>query len=198
MFAPRQGIPRLASPRATAAQAGSSAAREGSEADMVLGIDPGLTRCGYAVVRTAATPELVSLGVLTSSANDELPQRLAQLHADLERIFDEFSPSAVAVERVFFQHNTRTAMSVGQASGIVLAMAAARGCRVVQYTPSQVKNAVAGHGSADKLAMQRMVQLRFGLRALPTPADAADAAALALCHLATEPFARSVAGATAR
>ncbi|MFM8507712.1 MAG: crossover junction endodeoxyribonuclease RuvC, partial [Actinomycetota bacterium] len=102
------------------------------------------------------------------------------------------------VERVFFQHNTRTAMSVGQASGIVLAMAASRGCRVVQYTPSQVKNAVAGDGAADKLAMQRMVQLRFGLRTLPAPADAADAAALALCHLATEPFARSVAGAIAR
>ncbi|MFM7890289.1 MAG: crossover junction endodeoxyribonuclease RuvC [Actinomycetota bacterium] len=116
----------------------------------------------------------------------------------MEHLFDEYSPSAVAVERVFFQHNTRTAMSVGQASGIVLAMAASRGCRVVQYTPSQVKNAVAGDGAADKLAMQRMVQLRFGLRTLPTPADAADAAALALCHLATEPFARSVAGAIAR
>jgi crossover junction endodeoxyribonuclease RuvC len=102
------------------------------------------------------------------------------------------------VERVFFQHNTRTAMSVGQASGVVLALAASRGCRVVQYTPTQVKNAVAGFGAASKEEIQRMVQLRCGLRTLPTPADAADAAALALCHIATEPFARSVAGAMAR
>jgi len=191
MFAPRPGTPR-------AANRASGAAPEGGPDGLVLGIDPGLTRCGYAIVRPGATPQLVSLGVLTSSAHDELPQRLAQLHADMDHLFDEYSPSAVAVERVFFQHNTRTAMSVGQASGIVLAMAASHGCRVVQYTPSQVKNAVAGDGAADKLAMQRMVQLRFGLRSLPTPPDAADAAALALCHLATEPFARSVAGAIAR
>ena len=191
MFAPRPGTPRAATPKA-------GAASDESVDGVVLGIDPGLTRCGYAIVQPGTTPRLVSLGVLTSSHHDDLPQRLAQLHADLERLFDEFSPSAVAVERVFFQHNTRTAMSVGQASGIVLAMAATRGCRVAQYTPSQVKAAVAGDGAADKIAMQRMVQLRFGLRTLPTPADAADAAALALCHLATEPFARSVAGAMAR
>lgn len=165
---------------------------------MVLGIDPGLTRCGYAVVGVDTPPALLAMGVITTPTADDLPHRLARLQADLAEIFDQYSPSAVAVERVFFQHNTRTAMSVGQASGIVLAMAASRGCRVVQYTPSQVKNAVAGDGAADKLAMQRMVQLRFGLRTLPTPADAADAAALALCHLATEPFARSVAGAIAR
>lgn len=165
---------------------------------VVLGIDPGLTRCGYAVVRATHTPELLALGVVTTPAGDELPDRLARLQADITQIFDEYSPSAVAVERVFFQHNTRTAMSVGQASGIVLALAAARGCEVAQYTPSQVKNAVAGDGAADKLAMQRMVQLRFGLKSLPTPADAADAAALAVCHIAMSPFARSVAGAMVR
>ena len=185
MFAPQQGSN-------TVRQAVTEAS------DLVLGIDPGLTRCGFAVVRPDAQPELVSLGVLATPASDELPSRLAHLQRDLEALFDEYAPAAVAVERVFFQHNTRTAMSVGQASGIVLAMAATRGCRVVQYTPSQVKAAVAGDGAADKIAMQRMVQLRFGLRTLPTPADAADAAALALCHLATEPFARSVAGAMAR
>jgi len=165
---------------------------------VVLGIDPGLTRCGYAVVQAENRPELVAMGVVTTPASDPLPQRLARLQADLTEIFDQYAPTAVAVERVFFQHNTRTAMSVGQASGIVLAMAAARGCDVAQYTPSQVKNAVAGDGAADKLAMQRMVQLRFGLKTLPTPADAADAAALAVCHIAISPFARSVAGAMAR
>jgi len=165
---------------------------------VVLGIDPGLTRCGYALVRPGVSPTLLTMGVLTSAASDELPSRLAHIQADLVALFDEFSPTAVAVERVFFQHNTRTAMSVGQVSGVVLALAAARGCRVVQYTPTQVKSAVAGFGAADKAEMQRMVQLRFGLRTLPTPADAADAAALALCHIATEPFARSVAGAMAQ
>lgn len=165
---------------------------------MVLGIDPGLTRCGYAVVRADSSPELMSMGVISTPAGDELPQRLARLQADLSELFDQFDPSDVAVERVFFQHNTRTAMSVGQASGIVLAMAAARGCEVAQYTPTQVKNAVAGFGAAGKDEMQRMVQLRFGLKTLPTPADAADAAALAVCHLAVAPFARSVAGAMAR
>jgi crossover junction endodeoxyribonuclease RuvC len=165
---------------------------------VVLGIDPGLTRCGYALVHPGTPPTLLTMGVLTSPASDELPSRLAHIQADLVALFDEFSPTAVAVERVFFQHNTRTAMSVGQVSGVVLALAAARGCRVVQYTPTQVKSAVAGFGAADKAEMQRMVQLRFGLRTLPTPADAADAAALALCHIATEPFARSVAGAMAQ
>jgi crossover junction endodeoxyribonuclease RuvC len=174
--------------------AGSEPTRGG----VVLGIDPGLTRCGYAVVSAGVSPILVSMGVITTPATDELPQRLARLQADLVEIFDEFAPSAVAVERVFFQHNTRTAMSVGQASGVVLAMAAARGCEVAQYTPSQVKNAVAGDGAADKLAMQRMVQMRFGLQSLPTPADAADAAALAVCHIAIAPFSRSVAGAMSR
>lgn len=184
MFAPRKGTN----------EASSHAASPG----VVLGIDPGLTRCGYAVVQPGLQPSLLALGVLTTPAADELPDRLARLHHDLTALLDEFGPTAVAVERVFFQHNTRTAMSVGQASGVVLALAASRGCRVVQYTPTQVKNAVAGFGAASKEEMQRMVQLRCGLRTLPTPADAADAAALALCHIATEPFARSVAGALTR
>ncbi len=188
MFAPHQG---------------SNDARQGNQsAGLVLGIDPGLTRCGYAIVQpgahATAQPALHSLGVLTTSPAEELPLRLAHLQTDLLALFDEFSPTAVAVERVFFQHNTRTAMSVAQVSGVVLAMAALRGCRVVQYTPTQVKSAVAGFGAASKDDIARMVQLRFGLRTLPTPADAADAAALALCHIATEPFARSVAGARAR
>lgn len=186
MFAPRKG------PQARP----TTDHRDGVvAAPIVVGIDPGLTRCGYAVVREGAQPELVSLGVLSTPAADELPARLASLQRDLESLFDEFSPAAVAVERVFFQHNTRTAMSVGQASGIVLALAASRGCEVAQYTPTQVKNTVAGWGSADKSAVARMVQMRFGLRTEPKPADAADAAALALCHLATQPFTRSVASA---
>ncbi len=97
----------------------------------------------------------------------------------------------MAVEQVFFQVNVRTAMSVGQASGLALAEAALAGCEVIQYTPNQVKDAVAGWGGADKIQVQKMVQSRLGLSALPKPADAADAAALALCHLAMSPIGRT-------
>ncbi|MFM8946396.1 MAG: crossover junction endodeoxyribonuclease RuvC [Actinomycetota bacterium] len=163
----------------------------------ILGIDPGLTRCGYAVVDSdgSGRTRAVSLGVLRSSPQDELPIRLAQLQADLRSLFDEFQPSDVAVERVFFQANVRTAMSVGQASGLVLAEAATRGCVVAQYTPPQVKETVAGWGGAGKAEIQRMVQIRLGLSTVPKPADAADAVALALCHLAVSPSSSRVAAA---
>ncbi|MDX2379876.1 MAG: crossover junction endodeoxyribonuclease RuvC [Acidimicrobiia bacterium] len=168
----------------------------------VLGIDPGLTRCGYAVVDgrgpTAATA--VSLGVIRTPASDPLPQRLAALRREFESLISEYRPDVVAVEQVFFQVNVRTAMSVGQASGLALAEAAIAGCEVIQYTPNQVKDAVAGWGGADKRQVQKMVQVRLKLNSLPKPADAADAAALALCHLAMSPIgrqARAVAGGTA-
>lgn len=187
MFAPRRGSNNAVPDAPTPA-----------DVPLVVGIDPGLTRCGYAVVQPGAKPILRALGVLTTPASDDLPERLARLQSDLVDLFDEFAPRAVAVERVFFQHNTRTAMGVAQVSGVVMALAASRGCAVVQYTPTEVKNAVAGFGGADKAAIARMVQIRCGLGTLPTPADAADAAALALCHVASEPFARSVAGAMSR
>ena len=155
----------------------------------VLGIDPGLTRCGYAVLRAEGNAvKPLALGVLTTPASMPLPQRLASVKADLVALLHEFRPDGVAVEQVFFQNNVRTAMSVGQASGIALAEAAAFGCDVVQFTPTQVKDSVAGWGGADKAQVQRMVQARLGLSAPPKPADAADAAALALCYLAAAPM----------
>jgi crossover junction endodeoxyribonuclease RuvC len=161
----------------------------------VLGIDPGLTRCGYAVVdgRGGGAASAVSMGVIRTPASDPLPQRLASLRAELVDLLREYQPQVVAVEQVFFQVNVRTAMSVGQASGLALCEAAAAGCEVVQYTPNQVKDAVAGYGGADKPQMQRMVQARLKLARLPQPADAADAAALALCHLSMAPLAQRVA-----
>lgn len=156
----------------------------------VLGIDPGLTRCGYAVV-DAHGPQSktsVSLGVLRTPPTMPLPERLACLHHDISELLREFEPQTVVVEQLFFQVNVRTAMSVGQASGLALALASAAGCTVVQYTPNQVKETVTGWGGADKLQVQRMVQVRLGLNTLPQPADAADAAALALCHLAVSPM----------
>lgn len=153
---------------------------------VVLGVDPGLTRCGYAILSTDQPQRVVarSMGVLRTSKDTPVPQRLAELADEVSALLDEYSPDAVAVEQVFFQTNVRTAMSVGQASGVVLALAAQRGATVAQYTPSQVKDAVAGWGSAPKEQMQRMVQVRLGLSSPPQPADAADAAAIALCHIA--------------
>jgi crossover junction endodeoxyribonuclease RuvC len=163
----------------------------------VLGIDPGLSRCGYACVESTQgrSVRAVALGVLTTPPSAPLPQRLGELRRELTALFDDLRPDAVAVEQVFFQVNVRTAMGVGQASGLAMAEAAVRGLEVVQYTPNQVKEAIAGWGGADKAQVGRMVQARLGLTAPPRPADAADAAALALCHLAIAPTrARLAAG----
>jgi len=179
--------------------ANGSSVRSPTATCRVLGIDPGLTRCGYAVVdgRGAGRVVAVSLGVITTPRTDPLPQRLAALRTEFADLIGQYRPDVVAVEQVFFQVNVRTAMSVGQASGLALAEAAASGCEVIQYTPNQVKDAVAGWGGADKLQVQKMVQARLGLTALPRPADAADAAALALCHLAMSPIGRTRLGTPA-
>ena len=163
----------------------------------VLGIDPGLTRCGYAVVDGSGPTKAsaISLGVIRTLASDPLPTRLATLRLEFESLIGEFNPHVVAVEQVFFQVNVRTAMSTGQASGLALAEASLAGCEVVQYTPNQVKDTVAGWGGADKAQVQKMVQLRLGLATVPKPADAADAAALALCHLAVAPMGRRISEA---
>jgi crossover junction endodeoxyribonuclease RuvC len=164
--------------------------RYDSERMFVLGIDPGVSRCGYGCVEggPGKSPRVVGVGVLTTPTSDALPVRLAALDVDLRALVAEFRPAVVAVERVFFQVNARTAMSVGQASGLALVAAAQAGCEVVQYTPNEVKQAVAGYGSAPKEQVQRMVQTLLGLAEIPRPPDAADALALALCHLAMAPL----------
>lgn len=159
----------------------------------VLGIDPGVSRCGYAVLDARRPrPRAVALGVLTTPPDVAMPLRLAELHGELKALLDEFTPAVVSIERVFFQHNVRTAMSVGQASGLVMVEAVARGCEITQYSPNEVKLAVTGDGAADKGAVGTMVATLLGLAAAPRPADAADAAALALCHLAHAPLAKAV------
>jgi len=164
----------------------------------VLGIDPGLSRCGYACVEgTPKGPRCTALGVLRTDPADELPLRLAELQAELRVLLREARADVVAIERVFFQVNVRTAMSVGQASGLAMVEAVAAGAEVAMYSPNEVKLAVAGDGAADKDAVQRMVQQLLGLAKPPRPPDAADAAALALCHLAHAPMRRRVAAATA-
>jgi len=167
-----------------------------SERRRVLGIDPGLTRCGYAVVeRRGGSSGAIALGVIRTAPADPLAERLATLQVELIALIEEFQPDDVAVEQVFFQNNARTAMSVAQASGLALAAAARAGCVVAQYTPNQVKDTVAGWGGAGKEQVIKMVQARLGLANPPRPADAADAAALALCHLAVVPFQQRLAEA---
>ena len=159
----------------------------------VLGVDPGLSRCGYCVVHAdGGAPRAAALGVLRTDPQLPVPQRLAELARDFRALLDEFSPAAVAVERVLFQVNVRTAMGVGQASGVLMAQAAERGMDVVEYSPNQVKDAVAGHGAADKQQVQRMVQILLSLPAPPHPPDAADAAAVALTHVAMHPHGAGV------
>lgn len=127
------------------------------------------------------------MGVLRTSPDRSLPDRLAELQQGVAELLAQLRPGAVAVERVFFQANARTAMSVAQASGLVLAAAARAGCTVAQYTPNEVKAAVTGWGAAPKAQVQRMVRALLALPVLPRPPDVADALALALCHLSVAP-----------
>ena len=163
-------------------------------AGVVLGIDPGISRCGYgAVVAEGSSLAAVACGVIRTPPSDPLPERLAALQGELESLVAEMRPAAMAVERVFFQTNVRTAMSVGQASGLALAVAARAGVPVCQYTPNEVKQAVAGYGAAGKEQVQAMVTRLLNLAEVPKPPDAADALALAICHLSAGPL-RAVAG----
>jgi crossover junction endodeoxyribonuclease RuvC len=150
----------------------------------VLGIDPGLTRCGVGIVDVEASRRatLVHVGVIRTPPDMPLEERLLAIGSGIATLLDEYQPFAVALERVFAQHNLRTVMGTAQASGVALHAAAARGLAVGLHTPSEVKAAVTGYGSADKKQVATMVQRVLRLDAPPTPADASDALALALCH----------------
>jgi crossover junction endodeoxyribonuclease RuvC len=159
-----------------------------------LGIDPGLSRCGYGLVGRAEDGSLRArvAGVLETDPAAPLAERLLVLHGELGELLAEMHPQVVVVERVFFQVNVKTAMSVGQASGLALVAAAAAGCEVAQYTANEVKQALVGYGAATKDQVQRMVARVLGLREVAGPPDVADALALAACHLTTVPLRRAV------
>jgi crossover junction endodeoxyribonuclease RuvC len=162
---------------------------------VVLGIDPGLSRCGYgAVRRDGARLTATACGVIRTSASAPLPDRLAALAVELDALVADVRPFAIAVERVLFQVNARTAMSVGQASGLVLAISGRERIPVVQYSPNEVKLAVAGDGAAGKGEVQVMVARLLNLSRPPKPADAADALALAICHWWRAPLQAAIAG----
>jgi len=151
----------------------------------VLGIDPGLTRCGVGVVDgdVGRPLTLVDVGVIRTSADLPVAERLVTIERGVEAWIEEHRPDAVAVERVFAQHNVRTVMGTAQASGIALVVAARRGLPVALHTPSEVKAAVSGSGRADKAQVAGMVVRLLRLDAPPKPADAADALALAITHI---------------
>ena len=152
----------------------------------VLGIDPGLSRCGYGAVVGGRTPRAVAAGVITTDRGLPRAVRLAELQHEIRSLIAELGPEAVAVERVLFQRNASTAMTVGQALGVVMACAAAAGCDVVEYSPNEVKLSVAGYGKAGKDEVASMVQRLLGLPQRLRPADVSDAVAVALCHLSRQ------------
>ncbi|MGO1235921.1 MAG: crossover junction endodeoxyribonuclease RuvC [Microbacterium gubbeenense] len=150
----------------------------------VLGIDPGLTRCGVGVVDVAPdrSATLVHVGVIRSPIDADPGDRLATIARGIRAVLDAHSPDVAAVERVFAQHNVASVMGTAQVSGIALMLAAERGLPTATHTPSEVKAAITGYGSADKAQVQHMVARVLRLAELPKPADAADALAIALCH----------------
>ena len=151
----------------------------------VLGVDPGLTRCGFGVIEgePGRRLALVATGVVGTSADDPIGLRLLALEQHAERWLTDYQPDAVAVERVFSQHNVRTVMGTAQAGAVAIVCAARRGLPVALHTPSEVKAAVTGSGRADKAQVTMMVTRLLAMSNPPRPADAADALALAICHL---------------
>jgi len=151
----------------------------------VLGVDPGLTRCGIGIVQGAVGKplSLVGVGVILTAADLPLEKRLMQLEKELEEWIDLHKPDVMAVERVFSQHNVRTVMGTGQAAGIALLVAARRNMPVMMHTPSEVKAAVTGSGRANKVQVAEMVKRLLNLEVIPKPVDATDALALAICHI---------------
>lgn len=167
----------------------------------VLGVDPGLTRCGLGVVDGGAgrgAALLVAVGVVRTPATDDVAGRLLALHGEVERWLDLHRPDAVAVERVFSQSNVRTVMGTAQAGAVAILSAARRGLPVAMHTPSEVKAAVTGSGRADKAQVAAMVCRVLKLPDPPRPPDAADALALALCHLWRGPALAALRAAAAR
>lgn len=163
---------------------------------LVIGVDPGLTRCGYCCVEGGrGSQRALAAGVIRTPKAAPRSVRLAELQQEIIRLFEEYPPDVVAVEQVFFQANVRTAVGVAQAAGVVMAEAANAGAEVVEHSPTEVKMAVCGYGRADKEQVSRMVQTLLALPERLKLADISDAAAVALCCLANNPGASVAAQA---
>lgn len=149
----------------------------------VLGIDPGLTRTGYGIVESkGGRDRAIAAGVIRTDPNLSVAERLVELRSDIESIVDEHVIDTAAIEQVFVNRNRNTAMAVARASGVIMEVMARRGIPVAEYTPSQMKMAVTGSGSADKQQVNAVVAMRLGLSDVDGPADVADALGIAMCH----------------
>lgn len=165
----------------------------------VMGVDPGLTRCGLSVVESGRGRDIVALDVdvVRTPSDTALPRRLLTINDAVEHWLDTHQPDVIAIERVFAQHNVSTVMGTAQAGGVIAVAAAKRDIDVHFHTPSEVKAAVTGNGTADKAQVTAMVTRILALQAKPTPADAADALALAICHCFRAPMLARMAKAEA-
>jgi crossover junction endodeoxyribonuclease RuvC len=150
----------------------------------VFGIDPGSERTGYGCIETdGRRHRLIECGAVVSPAHTPFPERLLAIHVELSRLLTECRPDCVAIENLFYATNVRSALKLGHARGVAMVAAVAAGVPIAEYTPAEIKRAVVGYGRADKHQVQHMVKLLLGLSAAPTPHDAADALAAAICHV---------------
>jgi crossover junction endodeoxyribonuclease RuvC len=155
----------------------------------IVGIDPGSERTGYGCVESdGRRHRLVTCGAITATVSDPFPTRLARIYRELARLLAKTRPDCVAVESVFHAVNARSALKLGHARGVALLAAVEAGCAIVEYTPAEVKRAVVGYGRAEKRQVQQMIKLLLGLAQPPSPYDAADALAVAICHLHSDVF----------
>ena len=157
---------------------------------LALGIDPGIATTGYGLVRLESDGELVAVkyGVILTPKEASVPARLEMLYRDLRALLMKHHPDTAAVEKLFFQRNVSTALAVGQARGVILLVLQQAGVESFEYTPNEVKQAVAGYGSADKKQVQDMARVLLSLTEIPKPDDAADALAIAITHLNTKRY----------
>jgi crossover junction endodeoxyribonuclease RuvC len=154
----------------------------------IFGIDPGSERTGYGCVETdARVARLVLCGVISAAPADSFPERLAHIHRELLSLLAGCAPDCVAIESLFHAANVRSALKLGHARGVAVLAAVEAGCPVVEYSPAEVKRAIVGYGRAEKHQVQQMIKLLLGLATPPSPHDAADALAVALCHLHSMP-----------
>lgn len=151
---------------------------------IALGIDPGTALCGYGIVRAEGDEmDLVTCGAISTQAKTPLDQRLEKIYTELTALIKQYKPDQAAVEKLFFSRNTTTALAVGHARGVVLLALAQAKLPIGEYTPNEIKQAISGYGGADKYQMQQMVRMLLRLDEVPKPDDAADAVAIAICHL---------------
>ena len=146
----------------------------------ILGIDPGLGRCGFGLIETGSATKALDYGVVTTTVDAPLPSRLLELYDSLKEVFDECKPEMVTVEKLFFAKNITTGIAVAEARGIVLLVAEQKGLPVYEYTPNEIKKSLTGYGAATKTQMEEMVRVHLGLKQKPKPDDAADALAAAI------------------